>query len=199
MEGFLSDCHEWMATSKSIIELPDVDEDIGHTLVHYLYTGKYELLGLDVWDGKLSKYQKSIRLYCVARKYGLGGLAKLAQNHTESVKKGKTKGISIFNVLDIAKEVYGKLPDDEVWFPSYLKQEINVAYENDGGLFTSEAFLKRFGDRKKLDKFLLKCVVEIYTDLLASATSPLEGVIEEQVRNTYYDPNFAQFNVLIYP
>ena len=175
---------------RSVIELPEVDESIGHTLVHYLYTGNYETLDLGHWSKELKAYKISVRSYCVARKYGLGGLVELAQKQVENI----SKGISIFDMLDIAREVYKKLPDDETWFAFYLKEEIKAAFKKDGELFTSGAFLKRVGGVKKLDKFLVKSIAEIYSDLLVSAS---KGVIEKQVRNTDGDLIFARLHILI--
>jgi hypothetical protein len=72
------------------IELPDLDDDVGHTLVHYLYTGAYRTLKLRgvVQDiEKITEYKKSVLVYSAARTYGLNGLEMLAKTHMEILEE----------------------------------------------------------------------------------------------------------------
>ena len=43
------------------IELPELDDDIGHTLVHYLYTGAYQTLKLRrvTEDVEITEYKEA--------------------------------------------------------------------------------------------------------------------------------------------
>ena len=150
-------------------ELPDVDKDSGHTLVHYLYTRSFQTLKLQNLsdDAKdLARYTRSIRLYRIAKQYGLSGLEELSKHHAEIHKHG----ISFTQLLDIAEEAFKKLPDDEVWFTESLKTEMTKAFETDKSVFTKDAFLERVGNVKNLDKTLVKCITAIYheKDLLTS-------------------------------
>lgn len=103
------------------IELPELDEDIGHTLVHYLYAGTYQTLKPRDISGNIdmtTEYRRSILIYCAARTYGLNGLVSHAKGNMGSFDKE----LSIFDILGLAREIYSKLPADEIWFPDYLKR-----------------------------------------------------------------------------
>ncbi|OJD22777.1 hypothetical protein ACJ73_05871 [Blastomyces percursus] len=112
------------------IKLPDVDEDIGHTLVHFLYTGTYETLG-SAPDPRISsaagEYRRSTLVYQVARTYGLPELEALAKKYMEHFGGS----VSIFDILRAAKGVFSKLPDDEVWLPRYIKTKLQRAFVSD--------------------------------------------------------------------
>lgn len=155
-----------------------MDEDIGHTLVHYLYTGTYQTLGLLRVSGDVKRrteYQSNIRLYCVARTYGLDGLELIAKSNISNFKEK----ISILDLLDIAEEAYRKLSDDEVWLTDYLTKQIKAAFKADETLFTRQCFLDHIGNVKNLDKALVKSIVEIYVDKMASMASNEEIAFEE--------------------
>lgn len=154
--------------NQSVIELPEVDEDIGHTLVHYLYTGTYQTLKMhNVSDEieRLTQYQRSVRLYYIARLHNLAGLQLLAQDHIESSRDG----ISIHDILRVAGEVYWKLPSDEDWFSIYLKKEMMVAFRADHALFMQEAFFNHIGSHKRFNRFLFKVMVIIYSDVISAS------------------------------
>lgn len=192
-EGFLMQSPQWAEKCKSKpwgnkISLPDVDEDIGHSLVHYLYTGKYQTLKPRAISSKppdeaisskpsenaknptatseepgahsLREYRRSVRLYCVARTYGLAGLTYLSICHIEHPQDE----ISIWNVLDTAQEAYEKLPDDEFWFDSYLRRKLKASLRVDKYLLKKKEFLGRIGKVKKFDQALMKGIAEFYTE-----------------------------------
>lgn len=60
----------------------DIDEDISHSLVHFLYTRDYKTihsaLNRDTSD-IAREYQRSILIYLASRKYNLTNLKALAQ------------------------------------------------------------------------------------------------------------------------
>ncbi|EGE86661.2 hypothetical protein BDDG_09608 [Blastomyces dermatitidis ATCC 18188] len=101
----ISGCYLWKypqwnrnLTWNPYITLPDVDEDIGHTLVHFLYTGIYETLG-SAPDPDISctarEFRKSALVYHIARTYNLPELETLAKKYIEHFEES----ISIFNIL----------------------------------------------------------------------------------------------------
>lgn len=108
----------------------------------------------------LREYRRSVRLYCVARTYGLDGLKHLSMHHIEIPQDG----ISIWNVLDIAEEAYEKLPDDEVWFTEYLRRKLEDVLRVDKFLLKRKEFLGRIGKVKKFDQSLMEVIAEIYTE-----------------------------------
>lgn len=183
-QGLLKQSPQWAEKCKSKpwgnkIELPDVDEDIGHSVVHYLYTGNYQTLKTKPMPSKaadndedptatseelgapsLLEYRRSVRLYCVARTYGLVGLKNLALYRIDNPQGG----ISIWNVLSIAEEAYEKLPDDEVWFTGYLRRKLEAALRVDNYLLKKKTLQDRIGKVKKFDQALMSVIAEIYTE-----------------------------------
>ncbi len=157
------------------IELPELDEDIGHTFVHYFYTGTYQTLKPRDFSGNIdtaTEYRRSVLVYCAARKYGLDGLVLHAKGNMGSFDKG----LSIFEILGLVREVYPKLPADEVWLPDYLKEKIKAAFEVDETLFTKASFLDCIGKVVAFDRALVKGIVEIYTGKIAGVVHKEEGV-----------------------
>jgi hypothetical protein len=146
------------------IELPQVDEDIGHTLVHYLYTGTYQTLKSQGVSCPLTEYRRGILVYCVARLYELNGLA----DHAIRIIGLFDKMLSIFQVLDIASNVYPKLLEDETWLPDYLKTKIGAAFKADETIFSQERFLNHIGEATAFTKALVKIMVGIYTEKITS-------------------------------
>jgi hypothetical protein len=61
--------------------LGDVDEDIGHSFVHFLYTGQHETL--DSKCDHVKVYRKSVLAYQAARTYRLVDLEAVARKYIE--------------------------------------------------------------------------------------------------------------------
>jgi hypothetical protein len=145
------------------VNLHNVDEDIGHTLVHYLYTGIYQTLKLhDVSDGsnRTTEYRRAGLVYCAARLYGLDRLAEHAIQNMELFEKG----LSAFHIWDIARELYPKLRADEIWFPTYLKIKIGAAFEADETIFDQEQFLNHIRKAATFSRALVKIMAGIFTE-----------------------------------
>ncbi|KAJ6126209.1 hypothetical protein N7471_010702 [Penicillium samsonianum] len=103
------------------LRLSGVPEDIGHTLVHFLYTGAYETI-----DSPLSErtsyvereYQRSVQVYHTCRKYGLPDLEALAEKHIEYFGKAMTT----IELMNSTREAFFLLPEDEIWLPEYVRK-----------------------------------------------------------------------------
>ncbi len=95
LQEFLRQCPELAHICRSnpwsrTIALPELDEDIGHTLVHYLYTGTYQTLKPRDVSGEVERitgYKRNVHLYCAARTYGPGGLELLVKGNIESFEE----------------------------------------------------------------------------------------------------------------
>ncbi|RAQ61123.1 hypothetical protein AFCA_011773 [Aspergillus flavus] len=145
----------------------DVDEDIGHTLVHYLYTGEYETLR-DGPDPSIPRrtieYRRSAFAYLAARKYGLGGLETHAKHYIEVFDRD----VSTPDILRIARSIYSKLPRDETWFQDYIRVKMEDEFEADEAVFKREWFLNGIGRDASFDRLLVQIMAEIYSDKLAT-------------------------------
>ena len=147
------------------IQLPEVDDDTGHTLVHYLYTGTYQTLKPQAASDSPSpdpstEYRRAVLAYLAARSFQIDGLAQLARSNMELYEKG----LSIFDILDIMQDIYPNLPEDEIWLPDSIKMKIEAAYEVDETIFTTERFLDYIGEATAFNKALVKIMVGAYTE-----------------------------------
>jgi hypothetical protein len=78
------------------------------------------------------------------------------------------KGSTLFQILDMARDVYPKLVKDDIWFPDYLKMKIKAAFEADETIFTQEHFLNYLGEAATFSRALAKIMAEILTDKITS-------------------------------
>ena len=149
------------------IEEPELDEDIGHTLVHFLYTDEYQTLKRPILrkvEDEATEYRRSVLVYQTASKYELPLLMEHAK---ENIGKFDDAA-SVFEALDIAKVVYDKLQGgDEVWFYNYLKRKLKDAFDADEILFAQDKFIGFIDESPMFSRMLVKLVVEIYSDTLS--------------------------------
>lgn len=118
----------------SQIQLPDVDEDVGHTLVHFLYTGHYETINSPL-DATVSlgerEYERSVMVYHASRVYEILDLEILARKYIEYFGEA----ITISSILRSTKKIFSKLPEDEVWLPDYLKGVLQQSFASNNSRF----------------------------------------------------------------
>lgn len=153
------------ASAKSI-RLWKVSHHAGHAMVHYLYTGKLDLL--DEWmgpetDSEFARLKTLFRVYAVARTYELEGLEDLAKAEIEQF----TGTTDPFVLIDVVKEAYPTPIGDDPWFQGYIKSRIKAAFRDPTALLSTEC-LPNFGDGASVVKIVLGCMLEVYADLLAS-------------------------------
>ena len=104
-----------------IVELVDTEPGIFELVSRFLYTGGYRTHCSSTprpKDGQSAAWELQMHslLYCFATCYGLEELARLATASIETLEK-----VPYSEVLDIAKKVYPKLPEDDVWYRGYFK------------------------------------------------------------------------------
>ncbi|MCJ1347972.1 hypothetical protein MMC31_006202 [Peltigera leucophlebia] len=144
-------------------DLPEVPEEVGHTLVHYLHTGTYQTLQSQDDGDKITELRRNVRLYGVAIKYGLAGLATLAQEKIENIRE-----VAIFDSLGIIKEAFQTLLEDYAGLNPYIKREIKTAFEIDARLFEKDTFIELFGEAKHFDRILMRIVAELFAEKMAA-------------------------------
>lgn len=153
-------------------------EEVGHKLIHYLYTGKYEALGSDVSANKFVKLEGITQLYGIAVKYNITGLSEILQIHVRIT----ANTMNIFNVLDIAQTVHQMLEKENGWFTSFLKTQMRAALVVNKDLFTTSRFVGLIGTDKSFDRMLMRIVAEIYNEKIAMQARLLQD------RATVYTP-----------
>jgi hypothetical protein len=145
------------------VKLPEIDDDIGHTVVHYLFQGKYQTLklqGATASEISETEYRRGVLTYCTARSYEINGLVDHALNAIDRFGKDLT----IAQILDAVCKVYAQFPEDEVWLPKYLKAQLESAFDLDRTVFSREEFLRHIGKHEAFTKVLVKTMVNIYAE-----------------------------------
>lgn len=189
-QAFLSESPQWSRPDspdswslQAHIDLAGVNEEVGHTLVHYLYTGTFQKLQSledDAYD-LTAELEENVHLYGIATKYGLAGLRELV---LEKIQNQEGLG-AIFDILDTIKEAYKTHLEDDLGLKPYIKRELKAAFESDNTLFEKERFLELFGEAKQFDRILMRSVTEIYSEKIATISqntpvtndgSPVESV-----------------------
>ncbi|KAL1871513.1 hypothetical protein Plec18167_007073, partial [Paecilomyces lecythidis] len=152
----------------SNIRLDGIDITIGHTFVHYLYTGTYQTLMHQQYDiaEEHAEYRKSVFTYRAAKQYQLPGLEDLARTHMAEYEKY----LPINVILDVGKDVYRRLgdDDDDEWYSDYLRTKIWSAFEEDEHLFSQEYFTQGLGEVTRFDKFLVSTMVRLFSEKISA-------------------------------
>lgn len=147
--------HDPFSKAKQDVSIPEFDYTAAHTLVHYLYTEKYDDLGSSSQSPVL-RYRVSTCVYCAAVRYELPGLVDLAKERVASL--GNSLGIS--DVLKIAKDhAFPLLPDEESWYPTYLEDFVRSAMAKDPEPFRRSDFITQVEGNSRLLQIVWKTVM----------------------------------------
>ena len=172
----------WTFSGKSV-RLPELDQTTAHTLIHYLYTGKYQILSIHASSDAVipESYRLGTCVYCAAVRYNMPGLAELARN------KIKSFNISIFDVLSVARDhAFSLLPEWDAWYPSYVEDALNKAMAEDPEPFRKSDFISMVEGNGKLLRLVWETVLNNYARIPAMpvavedrATTPTPGLVSE--------------------
>lgn len=161
----------WGEKTHDTVTLPELDAVTAHTLVTFLYTGRYETLE---WLGAAEKasvaaYKLSTCVYCAAVRYKLHGLAELSQEKITAYGQDLT----IFDILGVAREnAFPILPEDETWFSSYLEGAIKGAVKDDPELFMKPGFVDQIEGDRKFRQVVMKAIVNTYSGGVGGGDAP---------------------------
>lgn len=164
----------------SSITLHDVHEDAGHSLVHFLYTGNYETIKLPLKKGIsviAREYRISVFVHEVSKKYGLVGLEALTQHY---IQRFGDK-LSLSDILRETRDIFSKLPEDETWFPNFIKGELQRMLKPSEVAYTLDELYKVLGQNDRFDNMVLKMVLEILSVHLRSQSRDEEVHAEDVV------------------
>jgi hypothetical protein len=148
------------------MRFPELDEDIGHTFIHYLYTGDYQTLKPSSTRGMpvhTIGYSRSVLAYHVGRQYGLDGLA----DHGRKYIQIFDRDVQISDIIAVGRKYFPRITEDP-WFSQYLTSKIMAIFETKEGIFQQEEFYHGFGEAPDFDKFLGKVMAKAYTYKISS-------------------------------
>ncbi|KAH6851505.1 hypothetical protein BKA58DRAFT_70044 [Alternaria rosae] len=166
-----------LAFVKQSVLLPELDLNTAHTLVHYLYTGKYQSINTPASSDKVipEVYKLGAGVYCAAARYKLPGLAELAQNKLKFLDEE----MSIFDILTVARDhAFPLLPEDDLWYPSYVEQSLNNAMAYDPEPFRKPDFITTVEGNSRLLQLVWKTVMSNY------ARAPATPVVNNEEAST---------------
>ena len=155
------------------IELREVDEDVGHTLIHYIYTGQYQTLGLESVPFDLratTEFKRGVLAYCAALLCGIESLEVLTREKMEE----SNKDLSLFDMQRVVEEVTPKLPRNDKWFPEHMQRWIKAKMVDDDTLITEGRLLDVIGRSALFDRAVVKGVAEMYSEQAAKAKSTID-------------------------
>jgi hypothetical protein len=140
--------------------MSNVDEDIGHTVVHFLYTGGYETVSspLDEGTSDLAReYKRSVLVYHASRTWGLTDLENLAKQKMQHLDEE----VPILEMLRVMRDVFSSLPADENWLPGYIQGNLQrLLKPDDPGLGLCE-FYNILGQDHQFDNAVMKMILKI--------------------------------------
>ncbi|OSS43291.1 hypothetical protein B5807_12097 [Epicoccum nigrum] len=126
------------------IHLEDVDVEIGHVIVHFLFTGNYQLLHVDRGnmdgtspDTSKVEFEKAIAIFVTAKSYQLTGLQKLAREEAERIGKEISVELAAHAV---GEETLAVLSEDAAWLYSLVLRKAEQSFQEDHLLFSSATF-----------------------------------------------------------
>lgn len=155
---------------KQSVPLPELDLATAHTLVHYLYTGKYQTLSVHAGSDKIipESYKLSVCVYCAAVRYGLPGLAELAQTKIKSFGED----VTIFDMLAVARQhAFPLLPEDDAWYPAYIEDALHNAVTEDPNPFRKPDFITTVEGSSRLLQLVWKTMMSNYVPKPATPAS----------------------------
>lgn len=164
------------------INFVDVDEDVGHSVVHYLYTGQYQTImapSSSATSRRQTEYRQSVHIYSVALGYKIEGLDALAKHYMLLFEDS----VDIFQILSVAKKEYEDIRDLDDWYTNYLVNKIQTAFEEDEDVFKREEFSAILGEVAKFDQFLMQIVISLYLDKVSNLKERHES--EKRVVNSH--------------
>ncbi|PLB40326.1 uncharacterized protein BDW47DRAFT_123824 [Aspergillus candidus] len=168
----------------------DIDGDIGHSVVHYIFTGGYETLQTSLDDPNQyipREFQRAVQVYYTAHKYQIHGLGELAKTYIE--KFGDE--IRIVTILKAVRKVYSRLLNTETWLRGYLHTKLQGAFDADENTFTRNEFYNSLGDDNIFNQAVMKMVVKIYASTVSSLRArAIEDRQVEPVPELHIEPDY---------
>ncbi|KAI3208576.1 hypothetical protein CBS147311_2105 [Penicillium roqueforti] len=163
--------------------MPNVNEDVGYTVLHFLYTGGYETVSSPLDEGVLDlarEYKRSVLVYYALRTWGLTDLEILAKQKMEHLDKD----LPILEILRVVRDVFSRLPADETWLLSYIRGNLQRLPKPEVAGLDLHAFYNILGQDHQFDNAVMKMILEMLSISLCSMKDQhakiLNGIISEE-------------------
>lgn len=157
----------------SILSLFRADEELAHTIIHYLYTGGYQTLDDPSVHGiarRQEEYRRAVLTYIVATGYGMSGLEAHARRYMSVFEDA----LDIRKILALDREVFPMVGTYHEVFSEYfeyLREKLEAAVE------ANEDFndlINGFGQES--DHFVVRHVMSLYASRIAKLGKDVEDL-----------------------
>ncbi|KAJ5093578.1 hypothetical protein N7456_009439 [Penicillium angulare] len=158
--------------------LSEIQEDVAHTFVHFLYTGSYQTILENPFNEDLvsiaEEYRKAVSVYQAARVYELPDLESLAKHYIELFDED----IPIYEMLRLTRDVFSALPENENWLLGYIERSLQRQLKIDGSDSNLGEVYQVLGLNHEFDIAVMKMVVESFSACLRGINNELVGADE---------------------
>jgi hypothetical protein len=162
-----------ISTSDSL-DLQEADSQVGHTFIHYLYSGTYEFLDDNVrntMDTRGKAFEHGILVYSAAIKYDIAELAQFAKDEVSKA----AADLELSSVIRHARKVFDSLSRRNKWLLGLLGSLMEERLEKDADTFLKENFFEGFGKHETFDPHLCRFIVEIYEKRISHLAEKIKG------------------------
>jgi hypothetical protein len=139
------------------LHFPSLEAEIGHTLVHFLYTGVYATLHVGARTPAV-QLRQALRVYVAASTYALPELRRLAMRDLER----HAELMELPEVIEVFRDDFEKVPFESD-LHVYLLRKITAAFNNDRTIFKSEKFFEN-PSGATLTKFAMQKAMALFLD-----------------------------------
>jgi hypothetical protein len=160
------------------LHFPNLEAEIGHTLVHFLYTGVYATLHVGARTPAV-QLRQSLRVYIAASTYALPELRRLAMQDLER----HAELMELPEVIEVFRDDFEKVPFESD-LHVYLLRKITAAFNNDRTVFKSEKFFET-PSGATLTKFAMQKAMALFLDEMSKMQQEiihLRDRLEENAR-----------------
>lgn len=177
-KAFLPKSLSGQARDIECIPLSDIDDDVAHSFVHFLYTGKYHTLKphkTSMEGTPTREHRCSLLTYSAARNHCMDGLASSAKHEIET----KSANLPISSVLDNLKSAFSNLRVEDTWLEQYLQRKVKEASDTDEDFLLDPLLADQY--RPGFERVLFKSIIKIRRSIDSTLNKDSEDFRQNQV------------------
>ncbi|KAH6984198.1 hypothetical protein BKA56DRAFT_580683, partial [Ilyonectria sp. MPI-CAGE-AT-0026] len=164
------------------LRLKGVSQNAGHVLVHFLYTGKYQTLRVDIpvpQDRLAAQFRTCLQVYVASETYELHDLQSLVRIELEQLGQK----VAIPDLIVAAEEIYPGAHLGDLWFQSFIHSCLS-RMSNDPELFENRKILRELERKNTIGSMVLRsCMLRLQRlNVAASGSSVPRDLARKQQR-----------------
>lgn len=156
------------------ISLPFLSKAVGHTIVHYLYTGEYQTLSEieSITQTPQSQFEHAFLVYMASLDHDLSGLEELAMLKMEKY----SLSMDLKTVVDVTRNNLDKEMKPSPWLQAFLKERLQNDFQKDHTVFADEAFYSGLCQESILNGHVMRYMVELLTERLTQTLAEKKNI-----------------------